>query len=180
MVKTLIIPGYKGSEEGHWQRHWAASDPTALIVQQDDWHAPCLDTWLQRLLDYVYRYPGSRVVAHSLGATLVAHAAHIYPHIPISAALLVAPADVDVRVRDHPCFETFVPAPRAPLPFPSTVVASRNDPYIAFERSAFFASHWRARLIDMGHAGHINIESGFGPWPEGRSLLLATIERKSA
>lgn len=179
MVKTLIVPGYKGSGEGHWQRHWAATDPTAVLVRQDDWFSPCLESWLQRLLEYCHRYPGARVVAHSLGVVLVAHAARLHPHIPISAALLVAPADVDTRVHDHACFATFVPAPRAPLPFPAIVAASRNDPYIAFERSRLYARLWEAELVDLGPAGHVNIDSGHGPWPAGRDLLRAAVRKRA-
>jgi len=29
---------------------------------------------------------------------------------------------------------------------------------------------WGADFIDMGEAGHINVASGYGPWPEGRAL----------
>jgi hypothetical protein len=28
-----------------------------------------------------------------------------------------------------------------------------------------------SRLVNLGLAGHINVESGFGPWPEGEALL---------
>lgn len=171
MTKTLIIPGYKGSDEGHWQRHWLATDPSAVLVQQDDWFDPCLESWLTRLFEYVHRYPGSTLVAHSLGVPLVAHAASRIPHIAISRALLVAPADVDLRVRNHACFSTFVPMPAAPLPFPATVVASRNDPYVNFGRAAQYARAWGAELVDLGYAGHINIDSGHGPWPQARGFL---------
>jgi len=30
---------------------------------------------------------------------------------------------------------------------------------------------WDARLIDLGNAGHINVASGHGAWPEGRLLV---------
>jgi predicted alpha/beta hydrolase family esterase len=33
-----------------------------------------------------------------------------------------------------------------------------------------FAAAWGATLIDAGDAGHLNPDSGHGPWPEG--LLL--------
>lgn len=171
MGKTLIIPGFKGSGSGHWQQFWLANDPEAILVRQDDWDEPCLESWLIRLLDYVYRYPGSTLVAHSLGVPLVVHAARLHPYIPVKRALLVAPADVDIRMRDHACFTSFVPMPLQPLPFPSTVVASRNDPYIAFDRAAAFAKAWGASLVDMGNAGHINIDSGHGYWPQAHSYL---------
>lgn len=30
---------------------------------------------------------------------------------------------------------------------------------------------WGSRLVHIGRAGHINAESGFGPWPQGLELL---------
>jgi uncharacterized protein len=171
MSKTLIIPGFRGSGEGHWQRHWLASDINAVLVEQDSWDQPDLESWMQRLAEYVARHPGSTLVAHSLGVPLVAHFAHRYPWADVDRALLVAPADVEVRVATHACFGSFVRVPRSRLPFPSTVVASRNDPFIGFDRAAHFAAAWGSRLVDMGYAGHINIDSGYGPWAEAIDLL---------
>jgi len=64
-----------------------------------------------------------------------------------------------------------VPIPRAPLPFPSVLIASSNDPYCQHERAGEFALSWGSAFIDAGEAGHINIESGHGPWPEGLMRL---------
>ncbi|RDE07835.1 RBBP9/YdeN family alpha/beta hydrolase [Pelagibacterium lacus] len=171
MTPTLIVPGYLGSGEGHWQRHWLARDPRAVLVEQDNWEAPDLDRWLARLGDYVARFPGSTLVAHSLGVPLVAHLARRHPDLDIARALFVAPADVDLRVDVHECFRSFVPMPLNRLSFPVTVAASRNDIYVAFERAASFAVAWGARLIDLGYAGHVNVESGFGAWPGAPDLL---------
>ena len=74
----------------------------------------------------------------------------------------------------------FAPIPAAPLPFPATVVASRNDPYVAFERARAFATAWGAELVDLGDAGHINASSGLGDWAEGRALLAALVARAGA
>jgi predicted alpha/beta hydrolase family esterase len=53
------------------------------------------------------------------------------------------------------------------------VVASRNDPYMAFDCAVALARDWGARMVDAGFAGHINVASGHGPWPEGRDLIQA-------
>lgn len=171
MTATILVPGFKGSSPGHWQRVWLDTDPDAVLVEQDDWCAPDLGRWSERLKAHLLRFPQSTVVAHSLGVTLTVHLALQEPDIGIARALLVAPADVDIRVRDHPCFASFVPTPREALPFPAVVVASRNDPYIAFDRASDYARDWGADLYDIGRAGHINIESGYGYWPEATRLL---------
>ena len=33
------------------------------------------------------------------------------------------------------------------------------------------ADQWCARFKDLGDAGHVNIDSGHGAWPEGNDLL---------
>jgi predicted alpha/beta hydrolase family esterase len=35
---------------------------------------------------------------------------------------------------------------------------------MSFNRAVFWSDCWGCELIDMGDAGHINSESGFGEW----------------
>ena len=51
------------------------------------------------------------------------------------------------------------------------MVASRDDPYVAFDRAGAMAKAWSAELVDVGNAGHINTSAGYGEWPEGERLL---------
>ncbi len=88
----------------------------------------------------------------------------------VSAALLVAPADIE-QPDSNPDLRNFAPIPLAPLPFPSLVVASDNDPYCEVARAREFARSWGSEFVNIGHAGHINTDAGFGEWPEGESLL---------
>jgi predicted alpha/beta hydrolase family esterase len=57
------------------------------------------------------------------------------------------------------------------------LVASRDDPYSSFADSEGLAGHWGAKLIDAGAAGHINAESGHGPWPEGLLQFAAFMKQ---
>ncbi len=45
------------------------------------------------------------------------------------------------------------------------VLASRNDPYAAYDAVAALAADWGADLVDAGEAGGLNAASGHGPWP---------------
>lgn len=36
---------------------------------------------------------------------------------------------------------------------------------------ALWAERWGSRFVEIGRAGHINTESGYGPWPQGLELL---------
>ena len=69
------------------------------------------------------------------------------------------------------------PLPRDPLPFPALFIASRSDPYHDYEASEELAYAWGARIADAGHAGHINAESGHGPWPEGLMTFAGFLKR---
>jgi predicted alpha/beta hydrolase family esterase len=173
----LIIPGLYNSGPDHWQTHWERRIPGAIRVEQSDWLRPDLADWTATLAEAVRRRPGAVLVAHSLGCALVCHLARISNGRNIGGALLVAPADVN---RDGPNAEFlrgFSPLPLGRLPFPSTAVISRDDPYVAHERGKMFAGAWGSTLVDLGAAGHINADSGHGPWPEGLAYLDALLER---
>jgi predicted alpha/beta hydrolase family esterase len=169
---VIIVPGLGNSGPQHWQRLWQARLGThAGAAEQQDWDRPDRAAWIQCLDDVIRHQPDPPVlVAHSLSCALVAHwaAAH---HTEIAGALLVAPADTDSDAHTPPEAHVFRPMPRQPLLFPSIVVASRDDPYVAIDRARSFAAAWGSEFIDIGAAGHINPASGFGPWPLGEVLL---------
>ncbi|CAN7413707.1 alpha/beta hydrolase [Phenylobacterium sp. LjRoot219] len=168
---VLIVAGLNNSGPGHWQSHWQRALPAAERVEQADWGRPDLDAWLQRLALAVERRPGALLVAHSLGCILAAHLALRPQALQVAGALLVAPADVDTHGPAGRLVESSGPAPRRRLPFPTTVVASRNDPYMSYPTATRLAQDWGGTLVDLGAAGHVNVESGHGPWPEGLALL---------
>ena len=189
----LILPGYADSEPDHWQSHWERTDPACRRVVQDDWLEPRLADWLTTLDRYVRACDSPPVlVAHSLGCALVAHWAnaegrhgfagapralgglggHVGAPHPVKGAFLVAPADVDSAVHTPDEVRSFSPIPLVQLPFPSIVVASGDDPFVSPARAEAFARAWGSRLITLSNAAHVNAAAGYGPWPEGRKLLL--------
>lgn len=170
-MTTLILPGLHGSGPDHWQRHWLDEIDDMVLVEQDDWDRPDLDTWLASAVAAVEADPGSFIAAHSLGAVLAAHLVTRRPDLPIAGLLLVAPADVDRHVRAQPHLASFAPLPVSALGVPAIVVASRNDPWMSFGRARVLADMWEAGLVDIGRAGHVNAESGLDRWPDGLALL---------
>ena len=106
------------------------------------------------------------VVAHSLGVPTFIQAIPQFRK-PVAGAFLVAPPDVANPAIRPRHLMTFGPYPRDPLPFPSITIASKNDPYCAPEVAEDIAAAWGSLYVDAGEAGHINADSGFGPWPEG-------------
>ncbi len=111
------------------------------------------------------------LVAHSLGCILTAAWASVSKNTRrVKGALLVAPGDVE-REEMRPLLPSWSPIELQALPFGSVLLASRNDPYCAFERARLFAHCWGAQFMDYGDCGHINADSGLGSWPEGHVLL---------
>ncbi len=171
MAKTLIIPGLFGSGAGHWQRHWLDDRPQAALVEQEDWDHPVLEQWRGALEQAILRHGVVDLVAHSLGCVLVASLARRPIARQVRGALLVAPCDLDATERLHPGAISFGAMPDHPLPFPSLIVGSLNDPYMPFDRLRYISTRWGSRLVDLGQAGHINVASGFGRWSRGYDLL---------
>ena len=79
----------------------------------------------------------------------------------------MAPPDLDSAPGALPALASFTPLPQARLPFPSLVVASENDPYASIGAAEGFARNWGSEFVNVGLSGHINADSGHGPWPEG-------------
>ena len=168
---VLVLPGYADSGPEHWQSFWERDDPNCRRVVQDDWLEPKLGDWVAALDRAVAACAAPPVlVAHSLGCALAVRWA-ARPGARARGALLVAPADVDSPDHTPDEVREFGPMPLEPLPFPSIVVASTDDPFVSTARAQVFARAWGSRLVTLPAAGHVNADAGFGPWPEGRALL---------
>jgi predicted alpha/beta hydrolase family esterase len=167
--QVLIVPGLGNSGPRHWQTIWEQAHPAFRRVLQRDWDDPDLDAWseaIDRAIREV-RVP-TVLIAHSFGCLAVAQRAARSP-AGILGALLVAPADPDRwRVADR---TTTV----GPLGFPSILVASETDPWLEVSKACALARTWQSEFVNLGAVGHINAESGFGPWPEGEELLLTLL-----
>ena len=174
----LTVPGLGGSGPSHWQSLWEESRTDTVRVELGMWNGPHRNAWVTKL-DQAIRQTQAPVVlaAHSLGCLAVAWWAQLsgQPYgWPVAGALLVAPADVD-RADARPELQGFGPSPTTPLPFPSILVASTDDPWISIERAHSLAVQWGSHFIDAGPQGHINANSGVGWWTEGQELLERVI-----
>ena len=171
MEKILIVPGLFGSGEGHWQRAWLQDVPGSQIVQQTDWHRPCLDEWVDRLEAELSEGPAF-IVAHSLGCHVTSALARRASAGRVRGAMLVAPCDIGVTRKLHSENLASVHAPETrKFPFPSVVVGSLNDIYMPFENLTEIAAEWGSDVHILGQAGHVNIESGYGRWTGGYAIF---------
>lgn len=175
----LLIPGLDGSGPRHWQKRWAEELDNCQMVDLGNWENPHRNTWINRMNHAVHRAGRPVVlVAHSLGCILTAWWSKFeQPGLatPVIGALLVAPPEVDFFPRDDR-LNGFAPTPPDALPFPSILVASRNDPWIGFATARMLARQWGSEFVDAGNAGHVNADSKLGSWDEGKRLLARLMD----
>jgi predicted alpha/beta hydrolase family esterase len=173
-VPTVIVPGWQGSGEGHWQR-WLAAELAAAgrevrWPELGDLDRPVRSVWLDGLRAALADLPadGFDVVAHSLGAVLWLHHALDPGASPRPARVaLVAP----------PSPRTTIPEIMAFFPPPldvdavrraadgTVLVGSDGDPYTPEGIAAAYGLPLKIATTVVPGGGHLNVEAGYGEWP---------------
>lgn len=175
----LLIPGYHGSPAGHWQDWLSTQLPGSTLLDGIDWEQPVLASWAGRVREVLAQAAQPlTLVAHSFGCLAAVVAAADRPD-KVSDLILVAPADparfdfLGLRSSSSsPHFQLEQALPRRALQVHGLVVGSRNDPWLQAERAVAMASQWELDHVDAGAVGHINLDSGHGPYPWLLDLLL--------
>ena len=165
---VLTQPGLHGAGAEHWMTSWEKSFPDFRRVPQADWEKPDYTVWGPRLSEEVKQCARPVVlIAHSAGTSLVMRWSLEQPEAArkVAGAFLVAPSDRDNF--NSPSIRNFGGMILKPLPFPSMVVASRNDDRVSFERAKLFASSWGSTFVDGGSNGHLGEAVKLGYWPFG-------------
>jgi uncharacterized protein len=175
-MRTITVPGLNGSGPGHWQTLWEDKYGYER-VEQRDWEKPDLNEWVNTLHTFIMATSERIIlVAHSLGCLTVAHWANAYPENTgrIQCSLLVAPPDVESSLLVPESVRRF--AVHKAIPFPSMLVGSENDHHMTLDAAQKLAGFWESGFINAGAVGHINLDSGHGPWPQGEALLQGLIK----
>jgi predicted alpha/beta hydrolase family esterase len=174
---VLIVPGLRDHVAQHWQTLLAARLPRVQTVPPMGRADLDCTLRVEAIERTVRAIAGPLViVAHSGGCIMLAHWARTTRR-GVQGALLATPPDFDSPMPEgYPTVAElrasgWLPVPRDPLPFPSIVAASRNDPLGRFERVADLARAWDSRLVDLGEVGHLNPASGYGEWPRALEFV---------
>jgi predicted alpha/beta hydrolase family esterase len=174
---VLIVPGLRDHVAEHWQTLLQARLPKTASVPPLEHDKLSCAARVAALDEAIAKIDGPIVlVAHSAGVMITVHWAQ-HHNRPIQGALLATPADLEVPMpAGYPTLDVleehgWLPSPRKPLPFPSILGASHNDPLAAFDRAARMAADWGSRLIDLGEVGHLNPAAGYGDWPQADTLI---------
>jgi predicted alpha/beta hydrolase family esterase len=173
--RLVIEPGLHGSGADHWQSWLHGQIAGSVRVEQDFWSVPDLERWADRIAETIDALgPGPHVVvAHSFGCLASLHASARYPGIGIAQVLLVAPAE-PTRFGVAAALSQTRPT------LSSCVVASDNDPWMSATRAHAWARLWGSDWINLGNAGHINVDSGYGPFPLAREWAAGALNRLDA
>ncbi|MBP8018834.1 MAG: alpha/beta hydrolase [Hylemonella sp.] len=168
---VLVVPGHGNSGPAHWQSIWQLQHPQWRRLTVQDWdHAICHD-WVASIEQSIANTgPNTLIVAHSLGCLAAVHWAARTSR-QIKGALLVAVPDPDSTVFPASDSIGFTPVPLGRLPFPSTLVASTDDPFGSATYARSCADAWGSQYVEIGPRGHVNASSGLADWPHGLELL---------
>jgi uncharacterized protein len=173
-VPTVVIPGWQGSGEGHWQT-WLEAQLRAAGRQTlrptfANLYRPDPADWLRALRGVLADLPpdGFDIVAHSLGAVLWLH------HVTAPGG---APRPARVALVSPPSPATTIDEIAAFFPPPLDIAAVRHeadgtvliagddDPYLPEGIAAAYGLPLKIATTVVPGGGHINVESGFGEWP---------------
>lgn len=177
---VLIVPGLREHVPDHWQTLLAETLPKVATVPPLEHDKLSRAARVEALDRALHAIDGPViVVAHSAGVMMVAHWAmtEAASQRAIKGALLATPANVAQPFpAGYPGTDTlrahgWLPIPRAPLPFPSLLAASRNDPLCDVDAARAMAADWGSTLVDLGAVGHLNPAAGYGPWPQAAELI---------
>lgn len=169
-LPVLIVPGLRNSDEQHWQSRWEAKLPNSKRIELAEWDTPDLEKWKQGIRAQLQNADKPVVIiAHSFGTLASASIAQEFPD-KITALFLVAPADPDK-------FQIAAQLPQQPLPVPTQIIASSNDPWLTEAKAAYWALLWGADYLRFKNVGHINSASNLGDWSEGLAQLQRLLRK---
>ena len=168
----LILHGYEGSGPEHWQS-WLAErlrGAGAIVAYPDlpSPFTPALPAWRAALEAELSALPdGPTVIAHSLACILWLHHCARPGAAPAGRVLLVAPPSIGGAPPPiHPFFPVALDRERVAATAAETrLVCAPDDPYCPEDAARVYGEPLGIPVDVLPRGGHVNVESGYGPWP---------------
>ena len=177
--KVLILHGWGGSDDPHWQAELAATIAkeygTVSFPLLDNCHFPTKNRWVKQLKGILEDFRPDTVVCHSLANTLwfwLCQEQEFMQDISeIKRLFMVSPPSLTTEVDT---IKTFFPCkiPEKLYAKEVQMIVSDNDPYINVEEANTIAKQYNIPLTVIKNAGHINADSGYGKWDLIENLVL--------
>jgi predicted alpha/beta hydrolase family esterase len=172
VIMTLADPDH--GSPGDWLSRWSEEREGCVSASLGRTDPPNRNAWVTALSASIAQADRPVIlVARGLACLAVAWWAAMERPLygtPVAGALLVAPPNVDTANEDLKTIG-FGPAPKVLLPFPSVVIASRNDPRMTHASAKLLASFWGSHCVDGGEIGSADAGADLGAWDHGRHAL---------
>ncbi|WP_038345400.1 RBBP9/YdeN family alpha/beta hydrolase [Acinetobacter sp. A47] len=185
MIHTVIVPGVGGSEAQHWQSWLQQQLVSSSRVQQKHWDRPVLSEWVAQFVKTINAAPAPvQIVAHSFGCltSVAALAEHPELKAKVKNLVLVAPANParfgEAGFARHSLTDYQQYFQQLRIDVPATLLISENDPWLGYVDALQLAQAWQLNPVNLGPVGHINVASGFGPFPAILNYLLPEKKRQ--
>ncbi|MDC0932264.1 alpha/beta hydrolase [Arcobacteraceae bacterium] len=165
MKKVLILHGWGGSDEPHWQ-WWLEKELIKKNYQVSFPNFPKRDLpdfkeWIEVLKEEYNKFQPDIVVCHSLANILWFHFANAHELKELDKLMLVAPVRKTCDIEELKSFFPY-PVPKKLNAKEIIMVGSTNDPYLSVEEAIELHAELNIGLKILDDAGHINADSGFG------------------
>jgi hypothetical protein len=167
-MKTLILHGWGGSDDPHWQA-WLAGElakeyGTIAFPLLDNPHFPSKNRWMRQIKTLLAELNPDVVICHSLACIVWFHLCHENAISPIKRLLLVAPPRLNCELET---LKSFFPVsiPTTLLAEEALLVTSDTDPYMSAEEALTLQTGLNIDMKQLFGAGHINTDAGYGAWP---------------
>lgn len=165
--RVLILPGWGGSQNGHWQE-WLAGEIAkkygcVSFLEFGNIDTPNKELWLQELKSEISLFNPTVVICHSIANMLWFHLC-AQEIVTLEKLFLVAPPSLKCDIKE---LSSFFPSP-LPVSLGAKecwLICSTDDPYATIEESSVMADKLNATLEVIKNGGHINTTGGFGAWP---------------
>ena len=180
--KIIILYGYAGNEETHWQT-WLAHKCQSLgydvcYPQFPNPDNPELSAWIEHLdLILPVLDENSIIVGHSLGCAVAFRLLEKVSVKKIKKLILVAPTNWSALKNTElkflkPFYENFdferVRTKTANI----EIYIADDDPYIDSAEALDWQKQLQAKTFVIKNGGHLNVASGFTSFPEVLNSIL--------
>ncbi len=177
-MKTLILHGWGGSDEPHWQAELAAKIAknygTVSFPLLDNCHFPSKNRWVKQVKIILEEFKPDTVVCHSLANTLwfwLCQDEIFETTGQIKRLFMVSPPSLTTK---EDTIKTFFPCllPQKLYADRVEMIVSDNDPYIEITEAKAISKKYNIPLHIIKNAGHINVDSGYGKWKFIENLVI--------
>lgn len=165
--RVLILHGWGGSDFPHWQSHLACEVAKnygcVSFPALPNPEFPLLLEWKSYLKEELASFKPDIVVCHSLANILWFHLCHDGDIESVEKLYLVAPPRIDCDIPEIASFFG-ITFPQKLYAKETLLITSTNDPYLDPKEADAMHQALNVKRMVIEEGGHINTQSGFGPW----------------